>query len=130
MNSYRSTLLVLMIGLVSCRSTPGVPLDNPASGETVGAPVDLSVENHNWADVVISIEHEGQRSRLGTAKAAAATRMRIPAGWVGSAQVVRLVAHRVGSRSDFLSERFTVLGDQDVLWTLETDLQRSSLSLR
>ena len=124
------TLLVLTLGLAACRSASSRPSDDALSVEAAAAPVDLAVDNHNWADVVISIEHVGQRSRLGTAKAAASTRLRIPAAWVGSTQVVRLVAHRVGSRTDFLSERFTVMGDQDVLWTLETDLQRSSLSLR
>lgn len=92
--------------------------------------VQLRIENHNWADLVISVEHNGQRGRLGLAKAATVTLMQIPAGWAGSSETIRLVAHRIGARTDFTSESFRVLSDQDVTWTLETDLEHSSLTLR
>lgn len=129
----RQALGLLLLSLAlggGCRSPGGAEAEVAASPEPSSTFVDLRIESHNWADVIIYIEHGGQRSRLGLAKAASVTMMRIPAGWTGFSQSVRLVAHRVGSPTEFRSEAFVVLSDQDVVWTLETDLEHSSLTLR
>ena len=126
----RSAVLALLVTVGGCASGPSPETSLEPSSETSASSIRLTIESHNWADVVIYLEHEGQRSRLGLAKAASVTAMRIPASWAGSTQTVRLVAHRVGSRTDFRSEGFIVLSEQEVVWTLETDLQGSSLTLR
>jgi hypothetical protein len=101
------------------------PQDNP-----IPTHVPVAVDNHNWSDVIVSVEHDGSRQRLGTVRAASAQVLRIPSMWVGPSHVLRLVARRIGSLSEFRSEGFTVQLDQTVDWTLESDLQRSSLGLR
>jgi hypothetical protein len=50
--------------------------------------------------------------------------------WIGGSRAIRLVAHRIGSVGEFRSEGFTVQYDQVINWTLESDLQSSSLSLQ
>jgi hypothetical protein len=130
MRHARYILLATLLALGACFAGLRRDTGLGASPEPASTQIDLSIESHNWADCVIFVEHDGQRNRVGLAKAAAVTAMRIPPGWVGSAQTLHLVAHRVGSRTEHRSEAFVVLSDQKVTWTLETDLQGSSLTVR
>jgi hypothetical protein len=123
-------LLALSILAAACLGgapSSGTPTPVPDQSQTH---VPLAVENHNWADVIVSVEHDGTRQRLGTVKAASHQTLRIPSMWIGPSHVLRLIARRIGSLSEFKSEGFTVQLDQTVDWTLESDLQRSSLGLR
>jgi hypothetical protein len=118
---------VIVSSCASGRSEQRLEAD---SGVAVATAVSLTLENHNWADVVIFVEIAGHRQRLGLAKAASTTALRVPAHWINSARPIMLVAHRVGSPNEFRSEAFIVLPEQSVTWTLETDLSSSSLMLR
>ena len=91
----------------------------------------VSVENHNWNDVVVSLVNSGgQRLRLGTVTAGATTTLRFPGSYIAGAQRLQLSAKAVGGRTTVLSEGFAVGAGQQVTWTLESSLQRSSLSVR
>ena len=128
----RATLiLAALLTVAACArmSRPGEPLQVDES-ERAPSHVELSIDNHNWSDVVVSLEHDGRRNRIGIAKAAAVTKLHVPAIWLGASHTVRLVAHRIGSRSEFRSEGFAVQFDQIIDWTLENDLQLSSVALR
>ena len=91
--------------------------------------VALKVDNNNWSDVVISLEHDGRSDRIATVKGASSSNLKLPRPWFGAGASVRLVAHRIGSTSIFRSEGFTVPRGTSVQWTLESDLQRSSLAI-
>jgi hypothetical protein len=91
----------------------------------------VSVENHNWNDVVVSLVNSGgQRLRLGTVTAGATTTLRFPGSYIAGAQRLQLSAKAVGGRATVLSEGCAVGAGQQVTWTLESSLQRSSLSVR
>lgn len=107
----------------------GGPVDQEAL-ESDPPRVELTVENHNWSDVVVSLEHSGRESRLGLIKAASTHRLSFPRIWSPSTDRVRLVARRIGSTSRFRSEIFSIGRGQAVTWTLESDLGLSSLALQ
>lgn len=122
--------LPLLLALVAGCATRA-PVASPGP-DPDGAPthVLLAVDNHNWSDVVVSVEHDSKRDRLGMVKAASRQVLRIPVMWIGASHAIHLVAHRIGSVGEFRSEGFSVQDDQVISWTLESDLQQSSLSLK
>lgn len=132
MRSPGRTLALLALSALAAACMGGTPV--PEAPAPVADPtpthVALAVDNHNWSDVIVSVEHDGSRQRLGTVKAASQQMLQIPSMWIGPSHVLRLIARRIGSLSEFKSEGFTVQLDQTVDWTLESDLQRSSLGLR
>ena len=95
------------------------------------APVDvpLEVDNHNWLDMVIYVIHDGERTRVGTASASSQTSFTLPARLVGQSHEVRLLGHPIGGEGAALTETVTVQPGQYIAWTLETDLDRSSIGV-
>jgi hypothetical protein len=89
----------------------------------------VSVQNHNWSDVVVELAHSGQRTRLGQVTAATDAKLKFPSRFVSGAQSVRLIAKPIGSPQAFVSESFVVRPGQNVEWTLEQGLGRSSLAV-
>ncbi|HEY2025927.1 MAG TPA: hypothetical protein VGG78_02900 [Gemmatimonadaceae bacterium] len=129
--SVRLALLVVAVLLAAaCARTIGTSsADDGGAASSIPTHVALDVDNHNWSDVVISVEHDGKRDRLGTVKAASKQTLRIPTMWIGASRAIRLIAHRIGSVGEFRSDGFSVQNDQTIEWTLESDLQRSSVAL-
>ena len=127
--SVRLALLVVAVLLAACAHTIGASSTDDAAASSIPTHVALDVDNHNWSDVVISVEHDGKRDRLGTVKAASKQTLRIPTMWIGASRAIRLIAHRIGSVGEFRSDGFSVQHDQTIEWTLESDLQRSSIAL-
>lgn len=124
-----ASLLGVVVALQGCvRNTASV--SSAADGEPGPSHVSLVVDNHNWSDVVVYLGHDGQRTRLGTVKAASRQNLRIPVMFLGNSHPVYLVAHRIGSTSEFRSESFAVQHDQIIDWSLESDLQLSTVALR
>lgn len=90
----------------------------------------LAIDNRNWSDiVVIVIRNNGQRTRIGTVGAAAKSTLRLPATIIAGSSTIQLVARPIGGWGEFRSERFIVLPGQQVTWTLEHGLERSSLAV-
>lgn len=92
-------------------------------------PTSLRVENHNWLDVTIYVVHDGQRSRLGAATAAQTTDFAIQPTLLGQLGAIRLIADPVGSSGSIASPRVVVKQGTRLVWTLQTDLSRSSLAV-
>lgn len=92
-------------------------------------PVSLEVQNNHWLDVVLYVVHDGQRTRLGTATAARTTTFRLPSKLLGQLGEIRLIADPVGERGVLSSEAVVVKPGTRVVWTLESDLTRSSLAV-
>ncbi len=93
------------------------------------SPTSLRIENQNWLDVNIYVVHDGQRSRLGAATAARTTDMAIPPNLLGQLGAIRLVADPVGSSQTITSPTVVVKPGTRLVWTLATDLTRSSLAI-
>jgi hypothetical protein len=140
MRGLRRWIVPMVAASIACARAPSSSPSPPQPAATTIASandseetpthIELAVDNHNWADVIVSVEHDGARQRLGTIKAATRQSLQIPGMWVGPSHVLRLIARRIGSLAEFRSEGFTVQRDQVVDWTLESDLERSSLGLR
>jgi hypothetical protein len=92
-------------------------------------PATLHVENHHWLDVDIFVIHEGQRTRLGAVTAATSKDFVLPRSMISGGREIRLVADPVGSPGALTTEGIVVRGGSQVTWTLESNLQRSSLSI-
>jgi hypothetical protein len=92
-------------------------------------PTSLRIENQNWLDVNIYVVHDGQRSRLGAATAARTTELAIPPTLLGQLGAIRLMADPVGSSQAITSPTVVVKPGTRLVWTLATDLKRSSLAV-
>jgi hypothetical protein len=92
-------------------------------------PSTLTVENHHWLDANIYLVHDGQRSRLGTATAARTLKLTFPPSFIGQLGTIQLIADPVGASAGIVSQSIVVKPGTRVVWTLESDLARSSLSV-
>jgi hypothetical protein len=96
---------------------------------TVSAPARLQVENHNWLDVIIYVVHDGQTTRVGSATAATTTDFTLGPSLLGQLGNIQLIADPVGAPNGVTSPTIVVKAGTRVVWTLESDLSRSSLSV-
>jgi hypothetical protein len=113
-------LLAILLGGCHHHATPA------GAREAESDDVVLVVENHHWNDVVVSIAHDGIVDRVGTVTAASTQTFVLPASRFGQDGVFRLVAHPIGSDRTLASEQLIVRPGQEVRWTLEASLERSS----
>jgi hypothetical protein len=112
------------------RGTAQAPTQTAYGGESaVGGVITVSVENHNWSDVVVSLVRNGHTHRLGTVTGASNAVLRFPAYYGEASAPLQLMAHPIGDPTVFRSERFVVMPGQQVTWTLENSLVRSSLAI-
>ena len=89
----------------------------------------LVVENHHWNDVIVYLLHDGVADRLGLATAVKTSTFVIPSRRLGTAGVIQLRGHAVGAPDSHTTEVFTVQPGQEIQWTLESDLSRSSVAV-
>src|SRR5204863_9741659 len=59
-------------------------------------PVVLEVENHNWADVVLYVLHDGIQTRFAQVAAAHNASIQIPSQLQGQMGIIRIAARRIG----------------------------------
>jgi len=91
--------------------------------------VALHVTNHHWLDMTISLEHDGQRTRVGSVTAATSAEFVLPLRMFGVSREFRLVAEAIGSPEVVRTETLTIQPGQFIEWTLEHDLRRSSVGV-
>ena len=119
--------LALTLAASGCAHRRAIPDDDAAIPDDA---LVLEVDNHNWSDVLIWIQHDGQRSRFITVNAAKSTTEPIPAYMVSSDGTLSLIAHRIGGGNDYYySPKVSVRTGYTVRFTLEDNLQRSSVGV-
>lgn len=126
-----TALMVGALGACPRRSHAPAPDAEDESG-TMPIPefVFVAVDNHNWGDVIVWLVNSGgQRVRLGTVTAGSSATLRFPGSYIAGSQALQLQARAIGGRAGVTSERFTVMPGQQVVWTLESSLGRSSLAV-
>ena len=124
--SMRGGMLAAIAGVaLSCAPSTGMQHADP----TQAAAVQVVVRNHHWHDVRIFAVHGGQRHRIGTVTAALPGRLRLPSRLLGSQRTVQLLAVAIGGRTRVLTEVLRVSPGQRIVWTLESDLDRSSAAV-
>ena len=114
---------------------PGPSEENGAVSESVfDDDVPMRVENRFYGDVVIYLDRGGMRARLTTVTGSTTRDMLIPHRYFNTGVPVRLIAEGIGASSG--GERVTTnTGDllvrpgQRIVWSLETQLQRSTVGV-
>jgi hypothetical protein len=114
---------------------PGPGDDDGAVSESVfGDDVPMRVENRFYGDVVIYLDRGGMRARLATITGSTTRDILIPRRFFNTGVPVRLIAEGIGASSG--GERVTTnTGDllvrpgQRIVWSLETQLQRSTVGV-
>jgi hypothetical protein len=101
-----------------------------APPDTVAAePVVLEVENHNWADVVLYVLHDGIQTRFTQVAAAHNLSIEIPPRLQGQMGVIRIAARRIGGTDSFVSQAISIRGSSAVRLTIESSLNHSSVGV-
>jgi hypothetical protein len=102
---------------------------NPASTDSLlQTEVSVEIENHNWNDITIYLMTAGLPQRLGMVTALSYATFAFPSQRLNTSSSVRLRALPVAGRA-FTSEAILVQPGQAIMWTLENDLDISSLSV-
>ena len=80
--------------------------------------------------VFVAVEnHDGRVTRIGTATGSTNSVLRFPGYMIAGGSTLQLTARAVGGRQEIRSERFVVQPGQQVTWTIETSLARSTLAV-
>lgn len=90
--------------------------------------ISVEVDNHNWSDITVYLMAGGLPQRLGMVTALSNATFAFPSQRLNSGSGVRLRALPVAGRA-FTSETILVQPGQAIFWTLENDLDTSSLSV-
>ena len=123
---HRAALLAIaLVALVGCLKPPAPTPSDPASTQRVL----VTVNNNYRADINVYVIGDGQPVRVGTATAAATSNFDVSARLLGQGRQVRLRADPIGARNIYTSELIRVGPGQRIEWTLETDLNRSSVAV-
>ena len=121
--------VLLTASLSGCaRSIHVKDYDEPPPVELAG-PVTLEVENHNWADVVLYVVHDGVQTRFTQVAAAHNLSIEIPERLQGQMGVIRIAARRIGGTDSYVSQAISLRGNSAVRFTIESNLNRSSVGV-
>ncbi|HET6576751.1 MAG TPA: hypothetical protein VFG66_00410 [Gemmatimonadales bacterium] len=93
------------------------------------ATVAVEVESHFQGDIIIYLVQGSQRERLGTVTALSRAEFSFPYRRLQMSGTTRLMAYPLAGAQAYLSEPLLVQPGQYVSWTLESDLDRSSLAV-
>ena len=132
MSVRRTTLASYLIAaafLSACAHQRTIPEELDLVSVSTADPVVLEVENHNWADVVLYVVHDGVQTRFAQVAAAHSVSMKIPPQLQGQMGVIRIAARRIGGTDSFLSQAISLRGNSSVRFTIESSLSRSSVGV-
>lgn len=98
------------------------------------ADVPLRIESRFYADIVLSIEKGGIRTRLATITASTNRDLMIPKRFFTTGVPIRLLAEGIGTssggeRSSVITSALLIRPGQRIVWNLETQLERSSVGV-
>ena len=132
MNAMRAVRAIRIVGLsvlvaltvLACRKR----------GETMPAPdpntpVPVEVESHHMGDVTIYLVRGNLRQRLGMVTALGTALFSFPWRWVSQSGSSRLLAYPIAGARSYLSEPLILQPGQWIKWTLQADLDRSSMAV-
>jgi hypothetical protein len=89
----------------------------------------LEIENHNWSDVEIFINHDGRVDRVTQVTAAKNLTLVIPPHMRGETRSIRIIARRIGGRDTYTSPLISLSTGTTVRFTIESSLVRSSVGV-
>lgn len=103
----------------------------PANGEVApeGGEISMVVQNNHWHDITLYLVHEGVSDRVGVVTAASTRSFVLPLRRFGTAGTFRLSAYQIGGDQYHVTELLPVQRGEHVTYTLESDLQRSTVTV-
>jgi hypothetical protein len=116
-------LTLLMAGAGGCRRGEGATTTVTPDPDT---PVLVQVENHFQGDIVVYLIRGAHKERLGMAPALNSSTFTLRWRQLGTSGSARLMAYPLAGTS-FESEPLHLQPGQSLKWTLESDLDRSTL---
>lgn len=122
----RAVWIASVIALAACAPRGG-PADQPAPDPNQGWT--LTINNRHWLDVSIYVSSEGQRAHVGLVTATRVQSFEMPARMIAAGRDITLEADPIGATRGVRSDRLSVQAGQTVEWTLESGLERSSVSI-
>jgi hypothetical protein len=131
MTCHRTTLACcVVLGALLPGCSHSVPVQGYTEPEALPpTPVVLEVENHNWADVVLYVLHDGIQTRFAQVAAAHNASIQIPSQLQGQMGIIRIAARRIGGTDSFVSQAISLRGNSAVRFTIESNLNRSSVGV-
>lgn len=129
--SVRRTILascLLAAAFLSACARRNAITEEPLATSPADAVV-LEVENHNWADIVLYVVHDGVHTRFAQVAATQNVSMKIPPQLHGQMGVIRIAARRIGGLDSFVSQAISLRGNASVRFTIESNLARSSVGV-
>lgn len=122
-------LTAMVVAGATVISTSACSAGGPrAEGHSPAAPpVTVLVENSNWADMTVYVEHAGIRTRLGTVTTATRRLFQLPRTLASIAASFRLVADPVGSADVYTTPQVQVTPGQQVNFVIENQVGISTL---
>ncbi len=109
-------------------SIPGCGSFSSRNPSPARSEVSVEVENHNWSDITIYLMAGGLPQRLGMVTSLRTAILAFPSHRLNTGGGVRLRALPVAGES-YTTETILVLPGQTITWTLENDLDHSSLTV-
>lgn len=120
--------IVFSCSLVACsHSIPVQDFQEPVP--VPPTPIVLEVENHNWADVVLYVVHDGIQTRFAQVAAAHNVSIEIPSQLQGQMGIIKIAARRIGGNDSFVSQAISLRGNSAVRFTIESNLTHSSVGV-
>ncbi|HEX5178585.1 MAG TPA: hypothetical protein VFW04_04595 [Gemmatimonadaceae bacterium] len=102
---------------------------HPPNESAGGGPATLRVDNRNWQNVDIQVLHRGMQSHLASVNATAVTNVVFPKYLLSDLGEVQLIAHAIGTPYTITTQVIVLKPGTEVRWTLETDLNRSTIAV-
>ena len=129
MSVRRTTLASCLLATVLACAHKQAITEEPAPATSPADAVVLEVENHNWADIVLYVVHDGVHTRFAQVAATQNVSMKIPPQLHGQMGVIRIAARRIGGLDSFVSQAISLRGNASVRFTIESNLARSSVGV-
>jgi hypothetical protein len=123
LTAARLTVLMVMAGVTGCQRGNGATTSVTPDPNT---PVLVEAENHFQGDLVIYLLRGAHKERLGMVTALSSGTFTLRWRNLGTSGSARLMAYPLAGRS-FESEPLHLQPGQSIKWTLEADLDRSTL---
>jgi hypothetical protein len=122
-------VVAVLLAACAARHPVTTAAEDPAPPPPLLVPVILDVENHNWADVILYVLHDGRSTRLTQVSAAHDLSIEIPPQLQGEMGIIRLAVRRIGGRDSYVSESISLRGGPSVRLTIESNITRSSVGV-
>jgi hypothetical protein len=117
--------LLMALTVLGCRKRDAETRPAPDPN----TPVPVEIESHFMGDVTIYLVRGGLRQRLGMVTALGTAEFTFPWRWLSQSGTSRLMAYPIAGARAQLSEPLILQPGQWIKWTLEANLDRSSMAV-